>query len=87
MSNLDFIQSLKDYVEKTTKEFLDHYGLADRFLVIQQKANNALMNKSVCEHFNEFTNGAVEEVVSKTGQSKEQVMEAFAKYYYSGRFE
>lgn len=87
MSNLDFVQSLKDYVEKTTKEFMDHYGLVDRFPVIQQKANNALMDKSVSEHFNEFTNGAVDAVAAETGQSKDEVMEAFSKYYYSGKFD
>lgn len=87
MSNFDFIQPLKDYVEKTTKEFLGHYALADKFPEIQQKANDALKNKSVSEHFNEFTNGAVETVVSETGQSKDEVMEAFSKYYYSGKFD
>ena len=87
MSNLDFIQPSKDYVEKTTKEFLEHYGLADKFAVIEKKADEALFNKSVSEHFNEFTNGAVDAVAAETGQSKDEVMEAFSKYYYSGKFD
>ena len=69
MSNLDFIQPLKDYVEKTTKEFLEHYGLADKFTVIEKKADEALFNKSVSEHFNEFTNGAVDAVAAETGKT------------------
>ena len=87
MSNFDFIQSLKDSVEKTTKEFLDHYGLADKFPAIQKKADEALIRIGVNAHFDEYTNGTVEAVASGTGQTKEKVMEAYRKYYYSGKFD
>ena len=87
MSNLDFIQSLKDYVEKTVKEYLNHYELADKFPDIQQKADKALKESGVSAHFDAYTNGVVDVVVSETGKSKDKVMEAFAKYYSSGKFE
>lgn len=87
MSNLDFIQSLKDYVEKTTKEFLDYYGLADKFPDIQQKADEALKDSGVNAHFDVYTNGVVDVVASESGKSKDEVMDTFSKYYYSGKFD
>lgn len=87
MSNLDFIQPLKDYVEKTTMEFLDHYGLVDKFPDIQQKADKALIESGVSAHFNAYTNGAVDMVVMEKGESKDEVMNAFCKYYYSGKLD
>ena len=87
MSKQDFIQSLKDYVEKTVIEFLDHYGLAGKFPAIQQKADKVLMDFGVNAHFDAYTNGVVDVVVSETGKSKDEVMDAFSKYYYSDKFE
>ena len=87
MSNTEFLQSLKDYVEKTTEEFLNHYGQADKFSDIQEKADEALKNIGVSEHFNAYTNGAIDAVASGTGQSEDEIREAFRKYYYSGKFE
>lgn len=87
MSKLDFIQPLKNYVEKTVKEFLDHYELADKFPDIQQNADKALKDSGVSAHFDAYTNGVVDVVVSETGKSKDEAMDAFSKYYYSGKFE
>ena len=87
MSNLDFIQSLKGHVERTVKEFLNHYGLAEKFSDIQQKADNSLKESGVSAHFDAYTNGVVEVVVSETGKPKDEVMDAFSKYYYYGKFE
>lgn len=87
MSKQDFVQSLKDYVEKTTEEFLDHYGQAGKFPDIQQKANEALKNFGVNGHFDAYTNGAVEAVASGTGRSEDEIRDAFCKYYFSGKFD
>lgn len=87
MSTLDSEQSLKNSVENKTKEFLDHYGQADKFPDIQQKANEALRNIGVSGHFDAYTNGAVEAVASGTGQSEDEVRDAFSKYYFSDKFE
>lgn len=87
MSTLDSEQSLKNSVENKTKEFLDHYGQADKFADLQRKANEALMNFGVSEHFNAYTNGAVEAVASETGKTEDEIRDAFRKYYYSGKFE
>lgn len=75
----DFVKSLMDFVKNKVKDFLDKNLCGEKFSELEKRAVESMRPDG---YFNELTNGAVEQVADKTGQSQDEVMDEFRKFYF-----